>query len=220
VNHFVLRLDAVNGDVAIVGETAARSVTVNAEMQVGSDTAEDAKKGLDAMKVLVTDTSGEITVQTLQPASTGGREYAVVYTILLPADMDVTVTQNNGTVVVEKMESPVLVDITNGDVRLANQSGSADVMVSNGSIHADVTLPPGGTILLSTGNGNIDLSIPKSTSAAFSALVANGTISVSDLEFTNAVQPPKSVTGTLGDGNGEIGLRVDANGSIFVHGVH
>jgi hypothetical protein len=40
-----------------------------------------------------------------------------------------------------------------------------------------------------------------------------------NLEIRNAVQTLRSVTGTLGEGNGEIGLRVDANGSIFVQGV-
>jgi hypothetical protein len=195
-----IRLDAVNGEIVITGNPGATSVTVAAELIVGSDMSRlDAENGLNQLGVLVSVLPGEILVQTLQPERLDGRQYLVNYNISVPGDLSVDVTQVNGHVTVENIENTLL------------------VTVENGSVFGSVTLPPGGGITLWTGNGDIDLRIPKSTSAELSALVGFGAITCNNLDFLNVMQTDRSLTGTLGNGTGSIDLDT-GNGNIVVTG--
>lgn len=81
----------------------------------------------------------------------------------------------------------------------------------------DTVLPRGGTADLTTMNGDIDLHIPVDTSADFSASVANGSISLSDLVLRNEARDRFSLRGTLGDGSGRLELRT-TNGRINTTG--
>jgi hypothetical protein len=75
-----------------------------------------------------------------------------------------------------------------------------------------------GEIRFSGTNGDLDLSIPASTSAEFSAFADNGTISSSNLVIKDREQTGDSLTGTLGDGEGIIEL-LTVNGNIRVVGI-
>ena len=88
----------------------------------------------------------------------------------------------------------------------------------NGRIDANATVPGGGSIELRLTNGNIELEIPRNTSAEFSARVGNGTITLSNLALGNQRRTPTSVEGTLGGGNGAI-LLTTVNGPIAVRGL-
>lgn len=195
-----IRLDAVNGEVVITGNTGATSVTVTAELIVGSNVSQrDAENGLNQMEILVSELPGEILVQTVQPASLNGRQYLVKYNINVPSDLSVDVIQVNGQVTVLNIENSLL------------------VTVENGSVYGTVSLPLGGEITLWTGKGNLDLRIPTSTSAELSARVGLGAITWDNLDFLNVAQTDRSLTGTLGKGSGLIDLDT-GNGNIDVTG--
>ena len=216
--HRRIRLDAVNGEIAITGKPGATSVTVTAELQVGSNASRlDAETGLNQLGVLVVEGSDEIFVQTRQPKTMDGRKYVVNYTVTVPSHLAVDVTQDNGHVTVMDIESSLFVEVANGNVYLSDIFGFATVSVDDGSINGTVTLPPGGEIILSTVNGDIDLRIPASTSAELSALVEFGAITWNNLDLLNAVHTIQSLTGTLGDGTGLIDLDT-RNGNIDVTG--
>ncbi len=194
------RLDAENGEITIMGHPGATSVTVSAEVRVGSNVSRlDAETGLDQLEVLVTDRPGEILVQTVQPGILDGRRYLVEYTVTVPGDMAVEVAQVNGHVTVDGLGNSLL------------------VTVENGSVLGTVILPPGGEITLWAGNGDLDLRIPTSTSAELSARVGLGTIAWDHLDLPNAIYTNRSLTGTLGDGAGLIDLET-GNGTILVEG--
>jgi hypothetical protein len=216
--HSVIRLDAVNGEIVITGLPGATSVFVTAELQVGSNVSQQhAQEGLDQLKVLVADGADEIFVQTLQPENMDGRQYVVNYTINAPSDLAVDVTQVNGHVTVLNIESPLFAEVGNGNVYLSDIFGVATVSVEDGSVDATVTLPPGGEVMISTGIGDIDLRVPKSTSAELFALVGFGAITWDNLDLLNAVHTNQSLTGTLGDGTGLIDLDT-RNGNVDVTG--
>ncbi len=205
--HSRIRLDAENGEIEITGQPGATSVTVIAELIVGSNVSRlDADTGLNQLDVIVADGSDEIFVQTQQPKNLDGRRYIVNYTITVPSDLAVDVTQANGHVTVSDIESSLFTELENGNVYLSGIFGFATVSVENGSVDGAVTLPPGGEIVISTGNGDIDLRIPTSTSAELSALVEFGAITWDNLDLLNAVHTNRSLTGTLGDGTGLIDL--------------
>jgi DUF4097 and DUF4098 domain-containing protein YvlB len=216
--HSRIRLDAVNGEVVITGQPGAASVTVTAELIVGSNVSRlDAETGLDQLGVFVADGSDEIFVQTMEPINHGGRQYVVNYTITVPSHLAVDVTQVNGHVTVLDIESSLFVEVGSGNVYLSDIFGFATVSVDVGSINGTVILPPGGEIMLSTVNGDIDLRIPASTSAELSALVEFGAITWDNLDLLNVVHTNRSLIGTLGDGTGLIDLDT-RNGNIDVTG--
>ncbi len=216
-DHTSLWLDAVNGEIEITGQPGADSVMVTGNLRVGSDSYEDAQQGLDQLDFSVMDGYDEISVQTLQPKDTKGRQYIVNYTITVPRDLAVDVNHVNGHLTVKDIENSIIVDVENGNVNFSNIFGDATVSVDNGSVDGTMILPPDGEIRLSTVNGDLDLRIPTSTSAELSAFVDNGTITRDNLELMDALHTNRSLTGTLGDGAGVIRLET-TNGNIDVTG--
>ena len=211
------RLEAINGNVKIDGRPGIGSVTITGERIVESSSRSDAEDHLDDLAVQVRDFANEVVVRTIQPRTSHHRNYVIHYTITVPQDLGLEVTHVNGNLDVDTIENTVSVIHANGNVNLTNIVGSAMVKVVNGFINGDVTMPRDGTIEMSTSNGNIDLAIPASTSATLSASVLNGRIQTSNLALEDQDDSPRSLDGTLGDGDGTIELKT-LNGNINVAG--
>ncbi len=218
-NQHRIRLETINGNVEINGKSGARSVIVTGERLVESSSLRDAEDHLDEIAVQVRDLGEEVFVRTEQPRHSQGRSYIVHYTITVPKDLEVDVRHFNGNIAVEAIENHVSVENFNGNVLLGHIVGNASVQVFNGNIDSDVTLPRDGTIKLTTNNGNIDLAIPTSTSATLAASVLNGLIHTSNLTLHDQSDSPRSLDGTLGEGEGAIELTT-LNGIISVTGRH
>jgi DUF4097 and DUF4098 domain-containing protein YvlB len=212
-----LWLDGVNGEIKITGQPDGDSLIISAMARVGSDTYEDAQAGLEQLEISVKDEDGVITVQTVQPNSTLGRQYVVDYTITIPSDLTVNVSQVNGHVTIQDINNSVSVVLTNGHVDFSEIFGDVTVSVDNGSINGNLILPADGEVVISTVNGDIDLDIPTSTSAEVFGLVSNGTIGWDNLDLVDAKQTNKSLQGKLGDGAGLIDLKT-VNGYINIVG--
>jgi DUF4097 and DUF4098 domain-containing protein YvlB len=212
-----VRVEGINGDIVITGNSEASTVIVAGEREVGSESAQDAEDHLQYLEVSVSDLGSEILAKTTQPDDTQGRSYIVNYNITLPENMVVVANNVNGTMTVNSMESSVTAGITNGQVELNNINGSTSVNLINGQIGAEVTLPLDGTITMSVTNGNINLRIPQDTSADFSANVVNGIINTTNLDIQDVSSSDNSVSGTLSDGRGTITLST-VNGNINVTG--
>ena len=212
-----LQVEAINGTVTITGVPGADSVFIDGEKEVRSTTTEDAEAGLELIEVTAEIVGQEAQVTTTHPVNTQGRDDGVDYEISIPADWEVVVTQANGIVTIESVNNDVSANQANGNVLLDGIAGETFIGVGNGEIEGTVTLPSGGTIEWSIGNGLIDLRIPTTTSAEFSATVGNGSISTSNLQFQNESSTATSFSGTLGSGNGEITLSA-GNGTISATG--
>jgi len=216
-NRTLLRVDAINGTVEVVGISNLDSVRIWGERTVKSESIEDAEQHLQDLAVHVDTADDEIVAWTEQPDETQGRDYEVTYYIRIPDSWKVFVAEANGTVSVSSILDSVSVGLSNGTVVVDSTHGDVDVSLANGTIDGRVFLPVLGTCVMGVANGQINLSIPESTSAEFSASVSNGEITVSNLFLQNMISTPNSVTGTLGNGEGQIDLSV-ANGSIVAVG--
>ena len=217
VDHARLRLEGINGSVTITGESQSDSVIITGEKRVGSENIEDAQEHLQVLEVKVQDLGDAVLVKTVQPEKTYGRSYVVDYTISLPRSLEVLADNVNGTVIIGSLNNLVFVNNVNGQITFNEIFGNAFANLVNGRIEGEVTLPSDGTINMAVVNGNIDLDIPVNTSAEFSAIVTNGTISVFGLHLQDLVSTPTSLRGTLGGGQGAISL-ITVNGNITVSG--
>lgn len=214
-SHNQVNIAAINGEVVVTGRRNVDVVMVTAHLMVGSDSQKDAERHIDDLEISVTDSADEISIQTVQPKNTGGREYHVEYDIIVPSDFEVITTQVNGSIDIIDIDNSVDVKNINGDILLSDIVGGVAADVVNGSITATVTLPVDETIDLITDNGGIELRIPHSTSAVLGASVVNGVIHTSNLEFADLVQTSHSLTGSLGDGEGVIELWAGGNINVI-----
>lgn len=212
-----LRLYAINGDIDITGVTDADSVLISGRRIVRSESVVDAQEHLQHLEVVVQDFGTEVLVRTIQPDSTGGREYSVDYDIAIPEHLKIVVSEANGIVAVDSLSNDVLLKLANGQINISELFGSANAEVANGGIDCDMSLPPNGAIDLNVVNGDIALTIPKATSAEFSATIGNGSIEMHGLEMYDQHSTEHSLEGTLGQGEGHIRLNL-INGSIWVFG--
>jgi len=200
-----------------VGTSGANSVYIIGEKRVGSDSIADAQEHLQWLEVIVQSSADEILAKTTQPEETHGRSYVIDYTITLPPDLETLIENVNGVVTIYAMNNLVSVANINGLVALNEIFGNTQVVLVNGQIESEVTLPLDGVIDMSTVNGMIELHIPQNTSAQFSASVGNGVISLSNLDLQDQVSSSNSLSGTLGEGQGTISLST-GNGNIVVSG--
>jgi len=215
--HTGLSLDALNGSISITGIPGIGSVTISGEKKVGSESMEDAQEYLQFLGVMVEDQITNVDVSTEQPANSYGRSFIVDYIIRVPDNFVVTVNAVNGLITIADINNSLNLQNANGQILLADIHSGVTATLANGQIAGNVTLPLNGLISLSVANGDIDLSIPDNTSAQFSASVANGIIIISNLFLHDEESGATHVTGTLGDGSGNITLSV-ANGTINVAG--
>lgn len=233
-NVFTVR--GINGNIEIIGSAAATEVTIAGTKTVRSESVQDAQNYLSNLEVNVTSTATAVGAQTVQPPNNGGRTLIVDYRITVPSSLRVDVLNTNGNVDVASIDANVAVistngnveldditgnasvTLTNGNIELDNLIGSATALSTNGNVVGDVVLPLNGSLSLRTTNGNAQLAVPQSTSADVAASLANGQISVTNLTFTNLVQTPTSLTGTLGAGEGTIDVTT-VNGDVDLNGV-
>jgi len=231
----LLLITGINGSIDVVGVPGALDVVISGERRVESESLRDAEDHLSDLVVYVLEGPDRVEVETRQPGNTFGRNYIVDYYCIVPADWTVDVLNTNGNVTADSLLGVAIVAVTNGNVTFGDHIGDIEVeiengnilvyqlignlfgTVTNGNILADVAIPEAGYCDLLVTNGMIDLAVPATTSAEFSASVTNGAISLDGLTLSGLASSPYSVTGTLGDGSGTILLQT-TNGTIVVTG--
>lgn len=216
-NQQRIEIEGINGSITITGKSGISTAQIWGEKIVASDSYEDAEAHLQYLEVQISDKTEKISVETNQPTVTYGRCYQVSYHAIIPDDWDVVIENVNGKVMIDSLNGNVIVGLVNGDVVLTEISGNVTVGVTNGTVYGKINLPANGICTINTVNGQIQLSIPQTTSAQLAAKVTNGTVTVSNLSLNNMVSSRNSVSGVLGSGNGTIKVE-SVNGTILVSG--
>jgi hypothetical protein len=210
-------IEGISGKIEITGISGSDSIVVTAVKRVWSETVSDAEDHLQFIDVNVHSLVNEINVRTVQPADTYNRNYQVEYEISLPSDMMIMVDQTSGLVAVETHGGRIAIMNISGTVSLNDINGNVYVNQISGVIIGDITLPPNGTIDMVNTAGTINLTVPQSSSADFTASVTSGSIDISDLILQDGEFSPNYVHGILGGGDGTISLTV-TSGLIIVDG--
>lgn len=210
-------LEGVNGNIDVIAVSGTEDFVVEGFKRVRSSSLADAEEQLERLEVVVTFEGDAIVIRTDQPSDAQGRTFEVEYDLTVPERLEGDILNVNGNILVDSMDDDLQVTTTNGNISLQDHSGSAVMRTTNGNVGATVTMPLGGEIIMRAVNGNMDLDVPQSTSATFSARLANGEITTSNLSLSDAQATPVSLTGVLGNGNGEIDIET-VNGNISVRG--
>ncbi|MHC4322536.1 MAG: DUF4097 family beta strand repeat-containing protein [Planctomycetota bacterium] len=230
-----LQVNAINGNIEVVAVAQLDTIIVQGDRIVKSESIADAEDHLPLLQVIIDQSSQTLKIRTEQPSPANGRNYQIDYEIQIPADWvqdlvqtngniissggqaSIKIQSTNGNIIVNNCEADVETVLINGNITITNVTGSVFATLTNGNIISQIVLPVGGECEHKTTNGNIQFSIPTSTSAQFSATTANGSVNISNLNLQNSQISQKSVTGTLGTGQGRIALE-SVNGIITATG--
>jgi hypothetical protein len=146
-----------------------------------------------------------------------GENATVDYTVRVPEQAQLKdVSSVNGRIHIEGVAGDITASTVNGETEVKNAHHNLKLNTVNGSIKAEMdALGDGQSVSLDAVNGELELTVPENTDAAFSVSTVNGQIAS---DFPN-LQPKKefpvgnSLDGVLGRG----GARVKAgavNGTI------
>jgi len=235
IGFTTLQMDAINGEIEVIALSLIDTVIIEGERIVRSESIADAEEHLPLLQVIIDQSSQILKIRTEQPNQSNGRNYQINYKLQIPADWmqdieqlngnisssggqeSIEIRSTNGNIFLNNCQTNVEAVLTNGNITITNVTGSVFAYLTNGNIISQIILPLGGECEHSTINGNIQLSIPQTTSAEFSATTTNGGVNTFNLDLQNSQISPKSVSGTLGDGQGRIALE-SVNGNISASG--
>ena len=206
INHTKLKLEGISGNVIINGESGSDSVFISGERIVRAKSKTAAEEYLHDLDVTVQALTNEVSVKTSQPNDSDNRNYTVNYSVTLPDNFEISATNINGSLTINSMKNFVSAVNLNGQIELNDIAGNTSAKIVNGKINGKIFIPSGGSLELTSTNGNIELAIPQDVSAEFSAVTVNGGVSTSNLSLSNAKSTSASIKGTLGDGQGTISL--------------
>ncbi len=218
-NQGKMNISGINGSISIALSDNNMFV-VNGSKSVYSESENDAANYMSELRVNYEPGGETISISTEQPLENNGRILKVDYEILVPKYLELNIIQINGDITLDSTFSESTIELTNGKIELLKHNASVDINLVNGNVLGDVYLPAtiDGLCAINIVNGTIDLNLPLSTSAEFTASILNGTIDIANnLIFQNQVSTENSFSGTLNSGDATIDLQVE-NGIIQVAG--
>jgi hypothetical protein len=137
--------------------------------------------------------------------------------IEVPYDLNCVIGNVNGAIFVDQLSSTVTVTNSVNEVEIERQEGSCEVTSSN-NINVQMMVPTGGYSKLSTTAGNVSLGIPNSTNGTVNLRTDEGTITHTNLTFSQLNQTNSTLTGVLGIGNAEITIYTK-KGDVTISGL-
>jgi murein DD-endopeptidase MepM/ murein hydrolase activator NlpD len=212
-----LDLKGINGTIDVTGVAGADTIRISGVRRVESESVADAQENLAKLTVDETIDGSKVSITTLQPEKTEGRNYVVNYTVALPVDIVTLLANVNGALTIQSMQNTMTLSNVNGSISASDVFAGMTVAQTNGPIDVSATLPMGESIKIAAVNGNIDLAIPQTTSADLAATANAGSITTENLVLTNEVRTSTTLTGTVGKGNGSITLT-SVTGNIRIVG--
>ena len=208
----------VNGTITVIGVDTLSEARISGTKIVKDQSEETAMRHMVDISVDLQESPSALTIRTLQPSTSERRTYQVNYEVMVPSSWRVTVNDVNGNVDIQNFRNTVTSSVVNGIVNATDITGSVTVAVTNGTINGKVYLPENGSCALTLVNGNVSLLVPRTLSAAVSASVTVGTVSVTNLPIAYTTNTRTSVVGVVGGGKGTVRLS-SVNGVVQLIGI-
>lgn len=224
-----------NGDITIVGDAAATTLSVRADLSVRGHTQAEADANLKLLDVQKDVGADAVTLTGLFPAKgLGNCSPEIAFTIRMPTRLRVAATTHNGDVRVDGSDGGATLSTHNGDVVVAG--GGAEVQATshngdvdwqgagrrveltthNGDVRAAFATAGEVQSTLTSHNGDVDLTFPGAVDAAFAAETSNGGVRLAAKGMTDVVvgRGGRSATARLGKGGAGQVKAVTHNGDV------
>ena len=205
-----LSIENENGRTQVIGEERT-DVALRIVRAARGESAEDAAKRADAIKVRTREAGGELFIEVDVPGRFLLRGKADLQ-VRVPRGTRATVSSANGLVCLSGLRAAVRAHSSNGPIRVTDVVGDVEVHTSNARVHAECTC---GRFVARSSNGKIELS---EHSGSVDAATSNGTIccQVDSVDAAGVVLATSNGRITLElpeQCDGDVDIRVD-NGTI------
>ncbi len=206
----------VNGSITITGGSGD-------SVEILAIKTADNQKDLDEIKIIISDSASEITVETELGESNGwwsrgSNSGQVTYKISVPSGTTLdSVETVNGDVVISRVSGKVVAESVNGDIEISNLVGDVRLSTVNGSIEAGFDKLEGDqSVKAETVNGRVTLILPDDADCEISADTLNGGINAKDF----GLQADKgfvgsNLNGKIGSGSARVNIDT-VNGAIKI----
>ena len=139
------------------------------------------------------------------------------FEVLVPAETSLTLRNKRGKINVQGVTGHVTVDSGEGDVRLTEtRAPSVEVKVLAGDVFFDGDFPGVGPYTFQSMRGDIDLTVPSTTSFSVAARALKQAINLSDFPLNQFTQQSRSVYGTHLRGGPRLAITA-YDGHILLH---
>lgn len=216
----LLQVENTNGSIEIsVWERG--EVHIVAEKKVRTRGGQDPAEVLEALQVIIEQTSDGVRIDTEHPRRERGWwdrgvSSSVDYRIQVPSDANLDVETVNGKVTVDGVHGDLTLGSTNGGITVEDSGGRVDARTTNGGIDIELReVVEGEDMSFRSTNGGITLALPGDARASVEARTTNGGIHT---DFPVTVQGSfnrKRLEGEINGGGGRIELKT-TNGRIKI----
>lgn len=166
-----------NGGISVKGENRS-DVLIRACVQAWAESDSAARSLANSIKI---QTSPIVTAEN----SDEEKNWSVSYQILVPRNMNLKLTANNGGISISGVEGDMDFETRNGGINVKDVAGNVKGRTRNGGVNASLAGKSwkGTGLDLETTNGGVNLIMPENYAARLETATVNGGFS-SDLELT------------------------------------
>ena len=160
-------------------------ITIHATKQVHALTHSQAQSALDAINITATQSGNQVTIQ--EDDTDNGRWFfngfqrtQVDLTVTAPANINLTLTEDAGTLDATGFTGKLTTRIDAGSGTLSNMTMAkgSSLYVDAGSLSVDGALQPDATLYLEVNAGSAHVTLPQNTSAHLDATASAGSVNV------------------------------------------
>lgn len=209
---------AANGEFTLENTNGSVKVATWDEPRVRIEAVKHAasERALEELKVEIEGEGDRVTVRTRHPRPRflggGGK---VDYRVSVPRSARVRVSNVNGRVEVDGVQSALRASTVNGSVDVTGTEGEVEASAVNGSVEVAVArVDPEGRSRLSTTNGSVRLTLPGDASAEVEARTVNGSVRC-DFDLPDGRKSRRKLEGRIGKGGARFELGT-VNGSARI----
>jgi putative adhesin len=150
------------------------------------------------------------------PTDSGSQPWQVSYEVSVPRTAMLTLTANNGGIVIEDFHGSANFHTRNGGINLRDVSGDIRGETTNGGVNVDVSGDhwDGAGLDVTTHNGGVNLRLPEHYSAELEVGTTHGRLSV-NVPVTVQGTIGRSLTTTLGAGGAKL-RAMTTNGGVSI----
>lgn len=214
-----LSIAAYNGTLTVEGvRDSIVTITFDKKATALSQTAADSALGQIDIAEGQRDTT-----RTIRLKSDPNLTTSVDMMVKVPYKTALTLETESGMIEVASITAPIAVKVENGSVKIKGAANDVKVEGGTGDINVDMAgFREETRVALQNNNGDINLTVPPSVSAAIEAKTTVGTITVEGLQLAEQTEE-KSTTGSmlqgiLGQGTGTINLRTEHGAIVLKKG--
>jgi hypothetical protein len=192
------------------------SIRIYLNKTTKSMTAKAASLLMDSIQCHMEIIKNEISISISAPYNSEKAEYYCSFSVSLPFAMLTRISESQGPVFAEELDSTLVIEETQSDVIIDRHLGSCEIHNLK-NVTAGLILPDSNFCRIFTETGNIFLNISDSASCRINMKSEAGSIDYSNIKIINLFKDSKSIQGMIGTGRSEIHLE-SQSGNILVKG--